>query len=526
MNVIEKVEFNGPTLRIKEQDNSRNKYQGYCSYNSGRFRFSFCEIECNNPVYKGHVSPIDGCDEAIKRKDGTEERKTIETKHLSIDEAKEVIAKKVIKYCEDPKTKYMIQGLIEESVNKETLSMKDAVLTYGETFIYKVNNKDNLIKTQIQNFNRLKFIAKNFFPEGSISKNTAREFNKTIKSGKILRSDINLISKFWTYLYEKGYCVVENTLNKPPRSKKDNIKIKNIVECMSVKQVEDLFTKLAKSINNTSIGTVLMLGAMLSERDVIDLRWEDLIFHDDRTYVCVSLYDSNAKATKTRTRPMLPWAAEILNDYHDKLKIENNGDEIKLGKKAIVSYSKRKSNEKSTSNKKDRIRDNLQDFNKKLIRKHILTYDEYCYLKNSNLDVAACYTLFRNSYCNLLETVCNLNIASGEYLYLTGKSLNGNVTMDSYVSFSHEDAQRNLHKILSCCNKEVFYEKEEPIASEDGNTLYIVSPTTSRCNYQAKQSILLKGNKEGEIIVACDSGILGYFRILNNTENNSNLNKF
>ena len=281
-------------------------------------------------------------------------------------------------------------------------------------------------------------------PEHRNDKSNKKEAEK---ADSTVRRQLTLAGTFWVYYSAIKGCKGDNPFTIFLKSYFSNkINPKKLQRDAVTVQVlpTDIEAKLNKMIAEKTedgryVAVVLVKDAGLSAKEACSIRWVDVIFDNDiYDYSRISLRrDDIAGATHDFTRPIFPFAGEVLHRRYDLLCKEYGNEAV--AEMSVASLGKNP--EKSLNSK------TLASFCKVLLTNSGFWGFTGLTREESERHGAGVSVLLKN-YAHKLNHYCGLSADKSAVRFLRGQSVAKDVTADNYRSFTSPEGQWYLYSAL------------------------------------------------------------------------------
>lgn len=485
-------------------DGTPKKYTGGYIFCDALFRFSLSKQKTKETFFRGTVSARSSTGKVIYKTLNLNDPKSIKPISTSISirsnserEIKAVIEKAAMRlYAKN-------RAIIDENrighVRADNITPLLAFERHFDSYYDKTHpNANEQTRKKEQSLLRKLILAIPNTPMGTISKS---DIYSALPIQNTPRANYKKLRDFWKFCIEKRYCTGFNPVVIPPRKRKKRKNKKNVikVEYLCAKQIDELYDYVESNFSAPQVGLALMLGGGFKPKNIVNMRWRDIKILGDN-YVIISNYISDANSiTKDYSRPLAPRAARLITKLYNLKKSEVNSESELLDLPVITS---------AKDSKKPYTVDAFTKFCNSKVVDNFITYDQYIKLADEDMDFAAVPRLLRKTYEKDLISRCNIPEESGIFKFLTGCSLGDDVTSDSYTAFTSPAGLRYLHDIMQFTDKEAKIEPKDIYLDESGNSVYTLSPPTTRSSFSCQFEVILN---PGECInIKCPHGITGH----------------
>ena len=476
-------------------------YKGSYQYNDITFSFSFREDNSTSSPYKlrgkvSLISPKDGYIMQVgpkKRKEiSTRRKKQAEneggaapvfepekryeafnasrTAYLTVDNAvavKQAVAEKAALIYGDNVAQ--IDKIQHSAAKYRNVSFAQAVQMYGTrfftTYYGAVTQRTRREYEQILRIiggylgttaidqlriEDIKRLARELWKKsGKLPENRNDKSNKKAaeKADSTFRRQLTLAGKFWVYcsaikgcngnnpftIFLRSY--FSNKIN-PKKLQRDAVTVQVLPTDIEAK-LNQMIAK--KTEDGRYAAVVLVKDAGLSAKEACSIRWADVIFDNDiYDYLRISLRrDDIAGATHDFTRPIFPFAGEVLHRRYDLLCKEYDNETV--AEMPVASLLK--SPEKPLNSKA------LASFCKAFLTNSGFGGFIGLAREESKRHGTGVSILLKN-YVHKLSHYCGLSADKSAVRFLRGQSVSKDVTADNYRSFTSPEGQWYLYSAL------------------------------------------------------------------------------
>lgn len=282
-------------------------------------------------------------------------------------------------------------------------------------------------------------------PMGAITSAMLKHYAKNHE--KSWEEDLRVAEKFWEFCLDQGVYRGRNPISafledaaerKHKKSNEDNMNRAAEFICLPEEVERKLNGSICGNIGDSGfMGIALVKEGGLAAQDACNLLWKDVQFHDDTGYVSLHLeFNDIAGATHDYTRPIFPFGAEILKAHRGRL-LERYSEEELNDLPVITPACPGKY---SISSKE------LTQLCRTELLRAGLAEDNMLPVKGKAIGVGI--RLLHRNYKYRLEHYCGLASDPAAVSYLTGHSLQHDVTADHYRSFTCPEGQRYLFNAM------------------------------------------------------------------------------
>jgi len=448
----------------RSEVDGKTKIEGQYIYYSIPFKFSLASREYGRYTFRGTIRALDSNGNVLKKQG--KEAKDILNKYQNSQDEREAYRKldvrKDIQCAFNDDNSIMecivagaerlyLENRVLMGVQLEALTSPDTITPflaaqmYGHDFITEYHPKlvseqfERATQKLIRDCKRLPAI-----PLCKLSSIKMKESLKRVGMGRLAQMEVY---RFFNFCLEYGIYEGTNPVEKPSKKRKTGrakqIKATRPDE-LTCELQDALYRKIEENITSSN-AAVAMFASGIDPKDIVVLKWKDLIFHKEiDDYVVIRIWkESKLSATHDYSRPLVPRSAKILRDYYDAEKLKCGGN---MSEKYVFPSPKNKTIK--------HIPPAAVIENATRILSYIgVGYGILGQLHRENRKMAAARRILFNTYERNIRDVCNLKDDSGTVNYLLGRSFGSNITADSYTSFSSGLGLDRLYCIMRVLRK-------------------------------------------------------------------------
>ncbi len=282
-------------------------------------------------------------------------------------------------------------------------------------------------------------------PMGEVSQAMIKHYAKVHE--KSAGADLRYAQKFWDFCRAQGVYQEENPLakymqinagSKSKKSPDESMHKAAEFTCLPTKVQQNINNRIWNSLGDSDfMGLLLVMEAGLPAQDTCSLLWKDVLFHESRGFVSLYLTkDDSAGATHDYTRPIFPFGAEMLTEHRKRLLALYSVEQLQ--NLPVVTPG--------CPDKKPVSPKELTAFCRAELLHAGMGQDDMLPIPGQPYGMGI--RLLLRSYRHRLEYYCGLSLDAAAVNYLTGHSLQYDVTADHYRSFTCPEGQRYLYNAM------------------------------------------------------------------------------
>ena len=292
---------------------------------------------------------------------------------------------------------------------------------------------------------------------------------------------------FWDYCSMKG--IIAPDISNPfdtvvPFPRKSNRKSSASGQKVSLSTEQE---KILRSIirerfktNPLYVGVCLIAYGGLAVAEIFALTWDRIILSPtDMSLGYVRILDkTHSYATHDFTRPLMPFAVEILREYGNFLLSLPGMTEKKLNSRPVI-FSLNPAVQYSPKSLTSLCRDIMPSIR--------VSYEVIAAAGSSSSTSQAGITILQATYRNILAEICKMAAQDPDaYAYMQSRSLTGKVTADHYRSFSSHEGlmilQKYLKRDIRFLPDSAFESKVIDLPAPDGTIVKEVTGIPASCD--------------------------------------------
>lgn len=257
--------------------------------------------------------------------------------------------------------------------------------------------------------------------------------------------------------------------------------------------------------NPLYVGICLIMDGGLTTTGIFELTWDRILFDEtDPNLCCIRITGKmSSYATHDFTRPVFPFAAEILRAWRDHLLDHPDMNEEQLAMRRIMLGNKKRMKHTPSD---------LTRLCSKILPDAMVSYQDIDLVRKHGGRIGAGVTILQNTYQNKLAEICRMKQHDPDaYEYMQSNSLTGKTTADHYRSFSSWEGIRLLYTYLLRDTRFLPDSEREcrvtDIPDPDGSTIKKVTGLPASCQVE----VVLRNGES--ITVSSEARIRGTYRV-------------
>lgn len=509
----------------RSDKNGKIKVEGQYICHSLPCKFSLTSRDNGRYALRGTIRALDSNGRVLKKRGKeakeilssfSEDQRSRDHRKLSVmkeiqcsstndDNIKNSIASAAEKLYLENKTLMSVQ--IEALANAESITPYIAAQLYADEYVTEyhpglLNERFEAIAKKLQrDCKRLPAIAMCEF--------TPAKMKAFIKSSGMGISAQKELYAFFGFCIDYGVYDGSNPVEKPTK-KKNRGKINQVAATRPdelTPGLQDLFYEKIEGNITASKVAVAILASGINPKEIVKLKWKDLIFKEEEDYVIVRLERlSKLSATHNYSRPLLPRSALVVRGYYNHVKAISGRT---MSEKYVFPQVK---NKKKHIDPATIIEDATR-----ILTSIGVGYGIMGELHVENRKIAAAKKILHNTYQRNIRDVCALESDPGTVNFLLKRPFGSDVTSDSYTAFTSEAGLKRLYDILKILRKTEKYENTYDEQYEDEKIIRSYFPNTNKECLGLNGEIIVAPGKE--IVFSCEHGFDGEYRVIKCKEN-------
>lgn len=386
------------------------------------------------------------------------------------------------------KNRHQIKRDSELSVMPDSITPQLALILCRDSFLRQKH--ENASKKTCEDYYRAISRFFRYLPNKPMAEFQEREITRAIEETHPSKQTIKLAKDFWGYCIDAHKCNGKNPFPVEVRKRKSAAAKQaeaDRIDLLDNEMQDAVYHKVLDEPTGANCGVALMLWGGVDAKTACSLLWKDLVVLEDGSVILNLIIEDYAGATHDYSRVLFPQGEAVIIK-RQKVLINKYG-KTKLAKMPVVSIA--------SSPGKGMKPDDLKQYGKTLLKRIGVERRAIGYSKHESVNIAA--KVFVNTYAHNLVHRCGLKEDSGLYLFLSGRSLAGNVTADHYRSFTDADGIELQRSVLRRMAPERPIKLDQTVDMSDPeyDSYIFAAPTTQDL---LSLSITLEDINEGDTV--------------------------